>query len=230
MSAAAEMERLRKLMEQQEELDPALALYHDEERNCIQHPLVYSVLHVPALNAMMNNALRVKTEEVREAKAEKNWHRYVYLHERPHRLPAFTRIMENLRHREYWELLGSIWTDSENIWQNADEWRECLTDTAHHGRSYMMDDDEREALAALPDDFEVWRGYHVPEAVHGFSWTLERERAEWFAKRLLRDDREAHLAHGWASKADVIAHFTCRSEAEIVIDPERLSSLSVTVL
>ena len=47
-----------------------------------------------------------------------------------------------------------------------------------------MEQEERKALAALPDRLTIYRGVHIKKGtLRGLSWTLDRERAEWFANR-----------------------------------------------
>jgi hypothetical protein len=41
----------------------------------------------------------------------------------------------------YWEILGDIWTDSENIWQHKDGWREAFV----RAPSPRVHDEHREA-------------------------------------------------------------------------------------
>ena len=83
---------LQELMARQEELDPELEPWVDPDGPLgpmLKHPLVYSILHTPGLNALVNAQLKAKTAAVRRARAEREWSRYIYLHERPYRLDAF---------------------------------------------------------------------------------------------------------------------------------------------
>ena len=103
---------------QEEELDPELLEYqeqHDVLGNCIRHPLVYSVLHPPQMNGMVNKQLRAKKQALEKALETRSWHSYIYLHERPWRLHALQEISGDIDSPHYWSLLGSIWVDSENI-------------------------------------------------------------------------------------------------------------------
>ena len=42
-------------------------------------------------------------------------------------------------------------------------------------RHTVMDDEEREHLAGLPDGLTIYRGVHLRSAMHGLSWTLDRD-------------------------------------------------------
>lgn len=75
-------------------------------------------------------------------------------------------------------------------------------------------------LPDLPDLVTIWRGTSgltVSRAVRGLSWTLDRERAVWFAQR-----HATHYGHPRVLQARVprssIAYFSdARKESEVVI-------------
>ena len=71
-----------------EELNPELQEYLDCEAGftCIRHPLVYSIMHVPPLNKLMNQSLGHKKQMLSEALEKGDWSRVVFLHERPYRV------------------------------------------------------------------------------------------------------------------------------------------------
>jgi hypothetical protein len=72
----------------------------------------------------------------------------------------------------------------------------------------------------------IYRGAHVKRGtLGGVSWTLDRERAEWFANRWAR--RRPYLVEAEVLKLDVRAYFLDRNEAEIIVLPNRLVSHTV---
>lgn len=201
-----------------EELDPELQEYLEESDTfgeMIRHPLVFSIIHVPQMNRWVNNALRSKRAALAVAEADSNWRDYVYLHERPYRVTAFTEIMDNMDDAAYWALLGRIWIDSENIRQNPRIWQTLLR-SERGDREAIMRDHEREALAELPATITVYQG-HTDRRHDGWSWTTERHTAEWFATRFatLEGGRPV-VTTATVAKADVIAYFTGRNESEIL--------------
>ena len=222
-----QIDAFMELLKQQEDLDPDLVPYLVENDTTsgspfttyIKHPLVFSIPHLPSLNASVNGLYRQKVEGLQEALAEGEWNSVVYLHERPYRLWAFRTYMEKMNDAQYWELLGDIWVDSENIWQNEGDWRDCFHST-RPGSEGMMDDDERATLAAMPSRLTIYRGFTHDDRVDGLSWTLDRSRAEWFANRLARSDDTPYVATAVVRTEDVLAHFTGREEDEIVVLPE----------
>lgn len=211
------------MMLKDEPLDPELAAWIDDTGalgQMIKHPLVYDITGVQ-FPGPANARLKYKKEALAKAHAEKNWNTVIFLHERPFRASALYRLAVDrgaeISNEDYWELVGSVWTDSENIWQNEDEW-EYLFASQRPGREHMMDEEERAAFAALPDTLTVYRGCHRELNEDGLSWTLDRERAAWFAKRFANVTESDPIVHvGDVRKADVMAHFLGRNESEIVL-------------
>lgn len=209
-------EALTELFEKEEELSEELKPYLEEVGKlglCIRHPLVYSIPHFQKTNAYCNAQLRQKKRAIKEAKAEKNWSQVIWLHERPYRLEAFVSIREQLTDREYWELLSSIWVDSENIGKNLLLWKRMLG-SQRSGKEYFMDDEEKLALAALPEKVEVFRGYQPGKNYNGLSYTLSKERAEWFAKRFAKDGKVRTRV---VKKSAVFAFLSVRGEQEVIL-------------
>lgn len=177
----------------------------------VHHPLV--IEHAPR-PAMVNYRYEAKRKALREAMSDSNWHQAVWLHERPYRLDAFMQIEDDLDDDEYWSLLADIWIDSENIWQNLDQWRRLFESTRSGS---PMTEEEEAALAAMPDPVPVYRGGVEDANEYGLSWTTDRERAEWFAVRMTADDEVGVVLDGLVAKEHVAAYFTGRGESEIVV-------------
>lgn len=229
-----QLKRLQDLMNSQEELDEELEPYYEEDGALgwasIRHPLVYSILHTPNQNAMVNAQLKAKQKAVAEAFRDKKWTSYIYLHERPYRLDAFMGVCDRFTDEEYWDLLGSIWTDSENIRQNEGAWRLAMT-SDRPGRDTMMDAEER---AVLYEDLEwqvdVYRGFCYPGRERGMSWTHNRVVAKFFARRLAQHDQTKYLATGRVRRDKILAYFDGRSEYEVVVLPEDVKDIEITEL
>ena len=80
-----------------------------------------------------------------------------------------------------------------------------------------MQPEDRAFYDALPDEIEVWRGWHSgnPVGSLGLSWSTDRAVAVWFARRFEGSDCEPILFRGTISKTDVALAMT-GSEMEIV--------------
>ena len=60
----------------------------------------------------------------------------------------------------------------------------------------------------------------------GISWTLDYNKAEWFARRFLAGGTGyGVVAEAICNPKDVIAYFESRGEKEIVIDPSKVRIL-----
>ena len=231
-----EMQDLEKLLRTQEELDPALALYIDRDGPfgpSIKHPLVFSIVHTPSMNAFVNAQFKQKKQLLKKAKNKCDWRSYVWLHERPYRIDAFLDISWRLDGPRYWDLLGQVWSDTENSWQNMGEWREAFT-ADREGREMMSDEDVRCVFDLPPEKggllpmTRIYRGYRFDDALQGYSWTLDKARARWFANRLRQDDHPSpKIVSGFVAREHVIAYITGRDEQEIVTLPEHVVELEI---
>ena len=227
---------LEKLLRTQEELDPALALYIDRDGPfgpSIKHPLVFSIVHTPSMNAFVNAQFKQKKAALKKAKNKCDWRSYVWLHERPYRIVAFLDISWRLDGPRYWDLLGQVWSDTENSWQNMGEWREAFT-ADREGREMMSDEDVRCVFDLPPEKggllpmTRIYRGYRFDDALQGYSWTLDKARARWFANRLRQDDHPSpKIVSGFVAREHVIAYITGRDEQEIVTLPEHVVELEI---
>lgn len=207
---------LRKKEDLHPELEPFLNI-RGSYGVVLQHPLVYSVPYHPNLNALLNAQFEQKTELIRDAQDRKDWDQLVALYERPYRLKAFQRIQKQLNDRTYWRLLASIWVDSENIWQLVLNWERLLCSKRSHREKFMFLK-ERKVLAALPDIVTVYRGYIPNKNKKSLSFTLCKDKAQWFAKRFSKDGDVRTLM---VKKDDVFAYVNCREEQEIILVPRR---------
>lgn len=212
------------LLQVQEDLNSELVPYieHGEHFTCLKHPLVNQLFYTPLFNAVCNRMLAYKQEAVVAARASANWESYIWLHERPYRLPAFNAIRSNMSDEDYWRLLRSVLIDSENLWQYKRLPLRLLR-SKRPGRQYLMTDKEHALFDSLPEQFIVYRG-HTQRNRLGSSWTLSRGIATWFARRF--DDIMPHVSRGIARKADVMAVFLGRQELEVVVDTKRLGEVT----
>lgn len=226
----------QKLLETQEELHPELAECLEDDglfAPSIKHPLVYSIIHAPQMNALVNRQFAAKQDALKRARERGDWATCVWLYERPYRLDAFLDISRHLNGPDYWELLGRVWVDTENAWQNIDEWREALT-ADPTGREMMSDEDVRCVFDLAPERgglapmTRIYRGYRFDDALDGFSWTIDKARAKWFARRLRQSDHPSpKVASGFVAREHVIAYITSRDEQEIVTLPEHVTGLEI---
>jgi len=216
--------RVNELMARQEPLLPELEPYVDRSPLGWLLPYVTEIGLDRSRCALVNDRYRRTAERVRQHFEAEEFPSYIFAHERPHRLLAFIRCLPGLAGctkglvgADFGRVLRDVWLDCENVRQNRRLWRDVWRHDAE-GRQHCMTAEERAALAAQPDRFIVWRGvsYFSSASINGFSWTLDRDKAIWFARRHCSKRRRAWLAEGSVAKKDVLAHFLGRSEQEIV--------------
>jgi hypothetical protein len=191
----------------------------------IYHELIHEPFHVPALNKHSNRMYEHKLKALAEAIAAGDWSSFIFMHERPYRLDALMKVLYEHGVTDgtvVWPLVSDAWADSENVFQNFDAWRELWSLPVPH-RALTMTDDELAALAALPNEIQVYRGVRHRKAVKGLSWTTDRDKAQWFAKRF--SGGTPRLVSGVVKKSDVLAHLLGRNESEIVVLPEHVQKL-----
>ena len=212
-----------------EELRPDLAKYlikTDHDGVHFHHPLYISNFYNPVLNKIINRSITVKEKAVEEYRAERRWSSILGLHERPYRMQALKSLQDQMTDEEFWDEVSWLWTDSENIWENMKDWRRVWR-SKRPGRERVMDDDERAKLESLPDMIDIYRGSFLYPwvASQGLSWTLDRDRAIWFAYRLKPEHAIPWLLTGKVRKRSVLAYLDRRSENEIVVLPERIKEM-----
>lgn len=208
------------------ELDPELVPYLDETGEysrmgwpMIKHPLVFAIPYTPGMNGRYNAQLAWKKDCLVKYRAERNWSGYINAHERPYRMDAFRDIEDEMTDAEYWENLAWMWRDSENIREQPDEWEELITSDRPE-RERIMEDDERAALAAMPDTITIYQG-HTEERDDGWSWTIDHKIAVWFARRFAAmEESVPMITTAYVEREFVLAYFTQRGEDEILVDPE----------
>lgn len=214
-----------------EELDPELLPFLGESPvgTVLKAPLLFMVPFLPALAALANRTYRGKRQALARAEAEGHWQRVLWLHEKPYRMSAFLEVRDRMSDPEYWQALGSMWLDTENLHEDQDEWISALT-TSRPGRArWLMEDTERAVLAGLAEQVTVYRGFRRPGRHRAPSWTLDRARAVWFARRPIDSQASnGYLASVTVPRSSVIAYFAGRGEQEIVLDPRQLPTPRVT--
>jgi hypothetical protein len=122
------------------------------------------------------------------------------------------------------ELLPVAWQDTEQPSANVAAWLRLFRKAG-----YVSDGEE-----VLSGELTIYRGIGVPEATPGISWSLDIDRARWFARRselALRvqsgSSREATLYSARVDADQVLAFFNARNEREVVVDPKSLRDVRV---
>jgi len=214
-------------------LHPELAAYLEEGGmfgvTLLRHPLVYAVPFFDTGSEVrrLNTMLEEKQNQCERARAEHDHAAYIFLHERPYRIGAFMELRDEMYDRNYWPLLREVWTDSENIYQHAMDWWECLSSDRRKRRLFTSCED-RAILRSMPNELRIYRGTSQEETLGtylGFSWTTDRDKALWFARRFNREGVAPTLASGYIKKCDALGYVNARGEKEVVALPRDITGL-----
>jgi|GEM_PF-3903603 len=196
-------------------LHPDLEDYYDSEEGLVHHPLLVRPL-VPSQFDVVNSEYLSIKREADAARHVKDWERYVFLHARSYRLKILKRCHSaGLRGSSFWKLVGDVWCDSENIFQNHADWLGIWT-SEEPDLTDAMNAEEKLFLNELAMPATVWRGSDRPIQPTSLSWTTDREKALFFANRRTRESRPCILASGIVQRVDIFATFLRRNEFELV--------------
>ncbi|WP_297516621.1 hypothetical protein [Flavobacterium sp.] len=182
-------------------------------RKSIQHPLVIGDIGMMP-NSYYNNQLMRKKERLKEFENNKEFESYLFLIEKPFRVTFFSDLVKQHKikklSKKYWKILSSLWTGSENIFQNKELWDDLLKDKSNS--HYFMSKKDLKFFNSLENEFIVYRGYSHWE--NGYSYTLDKERAIWFADRF---GQNGFVKERLVRKEEVFAYTNSREENEIII-------------
>ncbi|SEO30589.1 hypothetical protein SAMN04490248_103256 [Salinihabitans flavidus] len=120
-----------------------------------------------------------------------------------------------------------VWVDVDWFWDYYDLWHEVWSrvQDSDDGRIQVISPEDRETFDALSDTLTVYRGFQWSEDGDGceecgWSWSLSKETAEWFARRW--PGGIPAVATVTVPKSAVLAYFNDRKEQEIVLMPDDL--------
>lgn len=117
-------------------------------------------------------------------------------------------------------LIGEVWISVEGMQHRFEEWNEIWSHVidGDGDRLQVMGAEDRKIYDALPDMLTVFRGHQNDGGEYGWSWSVDRTKAEWFARRGIG---AAKVAIVTIPKRVTLAYFGGRNEAEIVIHPDQ---------
>lgn len=143
-----------------------------------------------------------------------------------YRLAFFKYINEYLSEQDFAELLKIVWiqtefnSDTTNVSQ-----KEMVNWFRTANKKYLMDDKERNRLSSLPNGVSVCRGVRSADYKYGMSWTLNYNKAKWFAERF--DAKTPIIYKTIIQKEDILAYINERNEQEVILDPDVLKRYEI---
>lgn len=152
----------------------------------------------------------------------------MYMVTKPYRFDFLNSISNLLSKEDLSKLLADVWVSGECTNHTSAFTKKELTELfSSCDPEYLMDEKELEVFRNLPDKLTIYRGVSQRRKgnVRVFSWTLSKDKAEWFARRLagpLLPTGVVYQAN--IKKEHVLAYF--EREQEIVANPPKLYNIT----
>lgn len=133
---------------------------------------------------------------------------------------ALEAIFTESLHRDDWgAAIADAWTMAEwpsrVVEGNLDMW-EYAFDMATDEGCFLTDEGHQTPRTELGEGLTLWRGCY-PEFSRGMSWTMDREVATWFAKRMNHHEFVGHLYTITIPRDLILGRFDVRKESEFVV-------------
>lgn len=142
---------------------------------------------------------------------------------KPHRLMFLKFCKSLLSIDDFSKLLADVWISSENGNQDVYVDIFCLTSWFKStDKKTLMTEHEYQIYKNLSEILTVYRGVGVDRNHNGISWTLDKNKAEWFAHRFDNKNKKGYLRTLLINKSYVLAYFNRAKEDEIVISADVL--------
>ena len=152
--------------------------------------------------------------------------RLYHMIEKPYVLGFLKFAAPNLSKADFSTILADAWIRSEqpNHDPNLSQ-SKLLAMFRAADPTILMTDKERESLDALGDTITVYRGVHSGKSngIRALSWTLDMDKAEWFAGRY---GRQGKVFEAKIEKKHICALFLDRGESEVILNPKYLTDIS----
>lgn len=201
----------------------------------VHHPIIKDAYQTVVVRKTKENPVGVEILDIRDGdNLEKIKKQYIELIDRcskaidffmiinkPYSGLFFKLVKDFLSIEDYTDMLVDLWTIME--YPNADvnvsktEW---LSFWRKAKINYSPED--KKVIESLPDEFYVYRGLMPRAKRNALSWTLDKNRAIWFAKRFKPNGK---VYRAIANKKDILAYLSNRNEDEIVIDYRKLKNM-----
>lgn len=194
----------------------------------ISHPYSNS-----GLTAIYENGNMEMVNIVEDKKAAKRFRQFIFdkidqaesisriyiLLNTPYKMLWFNLINEYLDEKDYAWWLKEVWITSEN--PNGDvnvPLSEVKKWFKKANKKYLMSKDEMDIYNAIPDTVTVYRGVSKNRNPNGLSYSIEKEKAEWFQKRFADEKNPGFLIEKKVKKEDIFCFFGNGGEAEVVVN------------
>lgn len=149
---------------------------------------------------------------------------------RPYRLSAVNFHFTNMSRDDLSVALVDAWTSSENPNMDSDMTKaQAVRLFQICNPEKMMCEADYEVYKQLPDELIVYRGLGTLNAdnIKALSWTLNVDRAKWFAKRFNFSNAPLKVYRAKIKKKYVFAYCNDRNEGEVIVDYHKLQNIEL---
>jgi len=134
-----------------------------------------------------------------------------------------SEVYDELSNEEYTNLVVNAYVSSDDLYHYREEVESMFSDIKFNGL-LSMSEDERKLYDSLPNYLTVYRGMTQLEAHsgdYGFSWSLSKEKAEYFAYTYGRNYSTAHMPKTVVArnilKREIMTINSSRNEHEVLV-------------
>ncbi len=187
-----------------------------ESIGMIRHKFYVGFIVTGEVAKMVKTHIDYKRDTARMGMQNRNCYQYVFSHTRPFRLDAFMEYEllngtdSDSMKMDIAKTLADVWIDCENPHINIDVWKAYFK---KYGAD-SMSTEEIDFLTRLDDNIEIYRGVQSECNDEGISWTLDKDKALWFANRFRG---EGIVRVKKISKSAVSCFYNGRGECEIIL-------------
>lgn len=171
--------------------------------------------------------INFKKQELDKAIEQQNWDKVFMLVEKPFRLNWLEENIDLIKDdKQYYNFLKDAYMMTEFPMNGFSNYRDLLDlFYARKNSKLMLDKDELKLLNSLPNEVKIWRGVKVDDVLDddniGLSFTLNKDKAIWFAERFAKAGvSQAILIEAVVKRDDILSIFLNRDEEEVIVNPE----------
>ncbi len=158
-------------------------------------------------------------------KKEKDVYRIMFLLNKPYRMYFLYLIQNYLDKQTFATLLKECYTETEFPNHDANVSVSEIKDMfIKADKNLLMDKDEIKIFNKLENELTIYRGFYSNKYYDALSWTLDIDKAHFFATRFSNDTGSIYQAN--IKKDNIYAYFDCRNEKEIIVDYTKLYNIT----
>ena len=173
------------------------------------------------------DGLKLWQEQVKsQIMSAKNVMEICYMMNSAYLLTFLDSVKEHLSRHDYAHALSYSWVKEESPNKDPNVSKTKLIKMFKMAdKDMLMSDSEREVYDDMPSSVRVYRGVGRGKGAgspNALSWTLSRDKAEWFAHRY----GDGRVYSATIDKKHVLAYFGDSGESEVVVDYKYLQDVT----